>query len=148
MAARASSRLRSARWRGGLPRRGASKTRGRAVMAPSMVPLLRRRRARAGVTSLPRGGRRQRRAAARVGRGAPLTTVVPISPGSTVAVGSAVGAGVGGGGVGRGGGRGGGGGGGGGGGRGGGGGLGSLRRRRAGRRRRGQGGGALDRRRA
>src|SRR4051794_27367590 len=94
MAARASSRLRSARWRGGLPRRGASKTRGRAVMAPSMVPLLRRRRARAGVTSLPRGGRRQRRAAARVGRGAPLTTVVPISPGATVAVGSAVGAGV------------------------------------------------------
>src|SRR3954468_10769917 len=37
-AARASSRVRSARWRGGMPRRGASKTSGRAVMAPSMVP--------------------------------------------------------------------------------------------------------------
>jgi len=37
--ARASSRLRSARWRGGVPRRGASKTSGRAVMASSMVPL-------------------------------------------------------------------------------------------------------------
>ena len=38
-AARASSRVRSARWRGGMPRRGASKTSGRAVMAPPMVPL-------------------------------------------------------------------------------------------------------------
>src|SRR5829696_5702132 len=37
-AARASSRVRSARWRGGMPRRGASKTSGRAVMASSMVP--------------------------------------------------------------------------------------------------------------
>src|SRR3954468_7843753 len=40
-AARASSRVRSARWRGGVPRRGASKTSGRAVMASSMVPLRR-----------------------------------------------------------------------------------------------------------